>query len=133
MPLSLWINFIIVRSSQINKEYCVKSKQFISLNTLLFHKELQLINYPDLTQEMFFISLYWLVVPIRPICLSVCLSCLAVRFRPRFHGGRLLSQKREHYNVHTLVCTPKKSQFFTSKNPEHPSTLKMFSRTGADF
>ena len=35
----------------MNKEYLVKSEQFISLNALPFYKELQLINYEDLTQD----------------------------------------------------------------------------------
>ena len=35
----------------MNKEYLVKSEQFISLSALPFHKELQLINYQDLTQD----------------------------------------------------------------------------------
>ena len=32
----------------MNKEYWVKSEQFIGLSALSFHKELQLINYQDL-------------------------------------------------------------------------------------
>ena len=50
MILKVWITFDILRSSQMNKEYWVKSKQFISAYHS-FHKELQLINYQDLTQD----------------------------------------------------------------------------------
>ena len=32
----------------MNKEYRVKSEQFISLSALPFHEEMQLINYQDL-------------------------------------------------------------------------------------
>ena len=39
----------------MNKEYWVKSEQFISISALPFHKELQLINYEDLTQDTVFI------------------------------------------------------------------------------
>ena len=39
----------------MNKEYRVKSEQFISLNALSFCKELPLINYEDLTQDTLFI------------------------------------------------------------------------------
>ena len=45
----------ILRSSEMNKEYRVKSEQFISLSALPFYKELQLINYEDLTQDTLFI------------------------------------------------------------------------------
>ena len=38
-------------------EYQVKSALFISLSALPFHKELQLINYQDLTQDTLFIWL----------------------------------------------------------------------------
>ena len=51
MILPLWMTFNILRSSQMNKEYRVKSEQFISLSTLPFHKDMQLINYQDLTQD----------------------------------------------------------------------------------
>ena len=49
MILPLWMTFSILRSSQMNKENRVKSEQFIS--ALSFHKEMQLINYQDLTQD----------------------------------------------------------------------------------
>ena len=39
----------------MNKEYRVKSEQFISLSALPFHTEMQLINYQDLTQDTLFI------------------------------------------------------------------------------
>ena len=55
MILALWITFNILRSSQMNKEQRVKSELFISLIALPFHKELQLINYQDLTQDILFI------------------------------------------------------------------------------
>ena len=55
MTLPLWMTFIIPRSNQINKEYRVKSEQFISLSALPFHKEMQLINYQDLIQDTLFI------------------------------------------------------------------------------
>ena len=42
----------------MNKEYWVKSEWFNSLSTLPFYKEMQLINYEDLTQDALFISLY---------------------------------------------------------------------------
>ena len=42
----------------MNKEYRVKSEQFISLSALPFHKEMQLKNYQDLTQDTLFIYLY---------------------------------------------------------------------------
>ena len=45
MILPLWMTFNILRSSQMNKEYKVKSEQFISLSALPFHEETQLINY----------------------------------------------------------------------------------------
>ena len=38
----------------MNKEYWVKSEQFISFSALPFHKELQLINYQNLTQDTLF-------------------------------------------------------------------------------
>ena len=41
----------------MNKEHWVKSEQSISLSALPFHKELQLINYEDLTQDTLFIWL----------------------------------------------------------------------------
>ena len=42
----------------MNKEYWIKSEQFISLSSLPFHKEMQLINYQDLNQDTLFIWLY---------------------------------------------------------------------------
>ena len=54
----MWITFNVLRSSQMNKAYSVKSEQFISSSALPFHKELQLINYQDLTQNKLFIWLY---------------------------------------------------------------------------
>ena len=39
----------------MNKEYRVKSEQFIDLSALPFHKEMQLINNQDLTQDILFI------------------------------------------------------------------------------
>ena len=42
----------------MNKEDLVKSEQFISLSAVPFYKELQLINYEDLTQDILFIWLY---------------------------------------------------------------------------
>ena len=54
MILPLWMTFNILRSSQMNKEYKVKSEQFISLSALPF-QETQLINYQDLTQDTLFI------------------------------------------------------------------------------
>ena len=45
----------MLRSSQMNKQYQVKSEQFISLSALPFHKDLQLINYQDLTRDTLFI------------------------------------------------------------------------------
>ena len=39
----------------MNKEYRVKSEQFISLGALPFHKKMSLINYQDLTQDNLFI------------------------------------------------------------------------------
>ena len=50
MILPLWITFNVLRSSQMNK---VKSQQFISSSAVPFYKELQLINYEDLTQDTF--------------------------------------------------------------------------------
>ena len=58
MILPLWVMFNILRSSQMSKEYLVESKQFVSLSALPFHKEFQLINYQDLTQDTLFICLY---------------------------------------------------------------------------
>ena len=43
--------FNILRFSQMNKEYRVKSEEFISLSAIPFHKEMQLMNYQDLTQD----------------------------------------------------------------------------------
>ena len=51
MILPLWMTINILRSSEMNKEYRVKSEQFISLSALPFHEEMQLINYQDLTQN----------------------------------------------------------------------------------
>ena len=42
----------------MNKEYWVKSEQFISLSALPVHKELQLINCQHLTQDILLIWLY---------------------------------------------------------------------------
>ena len=42
----------------MNKEYWVKSEEFIGLSALPFYKGLQLINYEDLTQDALFIWLY---------------------------------------------------------------------------
>ena len=42
----------------MNKEYKVKSEQFITFSALPFHKELQLINSQNLIQDTLFISLY---------------------------------------------------------------------------
>ena len=39
----------------MNKEYWVKSQQFNSFSALPFYKEMQLINYEDLTQDTLFI------------------------------------------------------------------------------
>ena len=39
----------------MNKEYRVKSEQFISLSALPLQKEMQLINYQDLTQDTLFV------------------------------------------------------------------------------
>ena len=52
--LPLWMTFNIIRSSQMNKEYRVKSEQFISLSALPFHKEMQLINYQDFTLKILY-------------------------------------------------------------------------------
>ena len=60
MTLTMWITFNILRSCQMNKEYWVKSEQFISLNALPFHNELQLINYQDLTQDILEVLFVWL-------------------------------------------------------------------------
>ena len=48
----------------MNKEYWVKSEQFISLSALPFYKELQLINNEDLTQDTLFI---WLDLSIQKV------------------------------------------------------------------
>ena len=61
LPLSMTFN--ILRSSQMDKVYRVKSEQFISLSALPFHKEMQLINYQDLTQDALFIYLSIQKVP----------------------------------------------------------------------
>ena len=42
----------------MKKEYGIKSEQFISLSAIPLHKEIQLINYQDLTQDTLFIKLY---------------------------------------------------------------------------
>ena len=42
----------------MNKEYWVKSEKFIGLSALPFYRELQLINYEDLTKDTLFIWLY---------------------------------------------------------------------------
>ena len=53
--LPLWIIFIMLRSSQMNKVSWVKSRQFISCSSLWKDKAVKLINYSALTQYTLFI------------------------------------------------------------------------------